>query len=157
MATPFVRTTGSNLQVLIERLENSTHTGFVFLTANGNDVSGTITTSRRYNGATAPTAATSLTASAFRPAIELVHVSQVDAAISDLVHPSSSCFNSLQSVGVEIFNNGLNAIAPGTATVTYKIRGANTFNGTATNATSIPSGGTEIITFSGIKIGRAHV
>ncbi len=158
LTTPFLRTAGSNLQILVERLGNETSASvFTFATANGNQTSGTITTSRRYNGTTAPSASTSLTASAFRPAIQLMRVSPIDAAVSDIIKPTASCYNTPQTIGVEVYNNGINPIAPGSVSVSYKISGANSFSGVLTNTTTIAAGGTETVNFAGINLNNSGI
>lgn len=70
--TSYVRASGTNLQMLVERTDNLVHTGHIFATSNGSEVSGTVVSVRRYSSATAPpvSGATSLsTTSSFRPAI----------------------------------------------------------------------------------------
>ena len=159
LSTPFVRTAGRNLQILIERLENVAHTSpFTFYTANGNQTSTTANSSRRYNGATAPVInSTSLSVTSFRPAIELIHTLQKDAKVTDIIHPSVSCFTSPQTIGVEIKNNGLTDIGVGSASVNYKITGPNSFNQTASNTSTIPAGGSVIVNFSGINLNNSGV
>ena len=49
LTTPFVRNSGDNLQVLVERSDNTSHAGFNYQTSNGNSVNLTLTTTRRYN------------------------------------------------------------------------------------------------------------
>ena len=79
LTTAFVRTAGSNLQLLIERLENASHVGYIFATANGNQNSSTALSTRRYNGTVVPSSTTSLVASAFRPAIRLSGIVATDS------------------------------------------------------------------------------
>lgn len=150
--TPFVRTAGSNLQVMVERLDGVTNTGFIFYSANGNDVSSTALTSRRVNQAAAPTAATNLTTSAYRPAIDLIHVFADDAAIADIENPTISCYGTEQTIGVVVANDGLNSIPAGAVTVSLNISGANAFNGSATNTAAIAPGATEVVNFAGINL-----
>jgi subtilisin-like proprotein convertase family protein len=152
LTTSFTRTAGTNLEVLVERLDGVLNTGYVFLSANGNQTSSTITTARRYNGATAPTGASSLTASAFRPAIELIHVPPIDANAYDIIAPNVSCYGSLQNIGITIKNEGTTQIAAGAASVNFKIRGANSFTGTLTNTGAIAIGATGTVTFTGINL-----
>jgi len=152
LTTSFTRTAGTNLEVLVERLDGVLNTGYIFLAANGNQTSSTITTARRYNGATAPTGASSLTASAFRPAIELIHVAPIDANAYDIIAPNVSCYGSLQNIGIVIENAGTTQIAAGAASVNFKIRGANSFTGTLTNTGAIAPGATGTVTFTGINL-----
>ncbi|MBL0034903.1 MAG: hypothetical protein IPP26_03870 [Flavobacteriales bacterium] len=74
LSTPFAYTTAAgNLQLLVVRTDNVGHAGPIFATANGNSTGAALTTSRRYNSTIAPTAGvSSLAASAFRTAIQLV-------------------------------------------------------------------------------------
>jgi hypothetical protein len=76
LSTPFAYAQASgNLQLLIVRTDNAPHTGTVFATANGNSTGASLSTSRRYNGVGAPVpGTTSLTASVFRTAIQLLNV-----------------------------------------------------------------------------------
>jgi hypothetical protein len=152
LTTSFTRTAGTNLEVMVERLDGVLNTGYVFLSANGNQTSSTITTVRRYNGATAPTGASSLATSAFRPAIELIHVAPIDASAYDIIAPNVSCYGSLQNIGITIKNEGTTQIAAGAASVNFKIRGANSFTGTLTNTGAIAVGATGTVTFTGINL-----
>jgi hypothetical protein len=71
---PYVQASG-NLQLLVVRLDNTTHGGHTSYCALGNAVAGTSAlTCRRYNGVTVPTVGVStLSASNFRGAIQLVN------------------------------------------------------------------------------------
>ena len=154
--TSFTRTAGSNLEVLIERMDNTVHAGYNFYSSNGNNVNSLATTSRRYNSTTLPVSgSTSLTATAFRPAIQFVHTFPIDAGIVDIANPIVSCYNSLQSINVEVSNDGLNPIAAGAASVTLSISGPNTYTATLNNSAEILPGASEIIIFSGININNA--
>ncbi|MEO6489382.1 MAG: T9SS type A sorting domain-containing protein [Ferruginibacter sp.] len=157
LTTPFVRTANTNLQILIERFDNVLHTGYNFDCAAGNTVGGVANPAalscRRYNAAALPVSGTtSLTASNFRPAIELVHVFPVDASVVFIDVPSSSCYTTTQTVDVFILNEGTTNIAAGAASTTLHIRGANTFSGTKTNTAIILPGDFEAITFTGINM-----
>ena len=157
LTTPFVRTPGTNLQILIERLDGITHTGYVFFASQGDGVSATPVTSRRVNRAAAPVlGTTSLTASAFRPVIELVHEFAIDAAITDIVSPSPiSCYATPQTIEVALFNQGLTPIAIGAASVTLKVSGANSYQSTQNNITTLAPGATELIAFTNIPLSNA--
>jgi len=156
LTTPFTRTAGSNLQVLIERLDNTAHTGYSFYSANGNNTSTTATTSRRYNSTIAPVSGTTtLTASAFRPAVQFIHQYPVDATVIGIENPAISCYNSPQSIGVEVYNEGTGPIAAGAATVHLDITGPNTYTGTATNTGVIAPGASEVVYFTGVTINNA--
>jgi hypothetical protein len=73
LTTPYMRASGTNLQMLVERTDNLLHTGNVFATSSGSEVGSTVLSVRRYNSATAPVSGTTSlgTTSAFRPAITL--------------------------------------------------------------------------------------
>ena len=79
----------------------------------------------------------------------------VDANLSGIVTPSATCNGNIVNYGAVLTNVGSSAIAPGTASVTLKITGANTATATLTNTTSIVSGGSETISFTGIDISNA--
>lgn len=128
----FTRTSGTNLQMLITRTDNSNHSGFTWNAAIGNNYNAGANTSRRYSGNTALSAATTLSASSFRPAIQLLHRFNNDAKVAaiytlgkipkpgGLPHTVSAC----------ISNEGKNPIT--NLTVTLNITGANTFTSTKT-------------------------
>lgn len=153
LTTPFARTAGTNLQVLIERLDNVVHAGNSFFAAVGNSGDVAATSSRRYNGVAAPVSGTtSLTATAFRPAIQFVRTLPIDASLTDLIDPNISCFNTPQTIQVEITNAGTNNIAVGAAAVTLKVRGPNTYTGTRNNTSVILPGASQLVSFSGINL-----
>lgn len=152
LTTPFVRTAGSNLQIKFERLDNAAHPGYAFVTSNGNNFNSAGLTSRRYNSNTAPTVSSNLTASAYRPAIQLIHVFAKDAGTFAIIPPTTSCFNSNQSMFVAVSNDGTDPIPAGTANVSLRIGGANNYTGTTTNTGIIAPGGFEVVVFSGINL-----
>jgi Secretion system C-terminal sorting domain len=157
LTTPFVRTAGTNLELLIERTDNVTHPGYVFETASGNTVGSTTDpnalSSRRYNNTTAPVSGTTtLIQTVFRPAIQLIHVFTTDAGLDTLINPFTSCYSTPQTVSVVLKNAGSTTITSGSAAVTLHIRGANVFSSTINNATTLAPGATETIVFSGINL-----
>lgn len=156
LTTPFTRTAGSNLQILIERNDNSLYAGFVFNTANNQTATPTptVASTRRYNGATLSAA---LTTSAYRPAIDLAHLYAVDAGLTGIENPTISCYSVFQNIGIVVTNSGTSNIAPGAASVNLKISGANTFNGTLTNTAEILPGASETISFSNINLNNAGI
>jgi hypothetical protein len=155
LTTSFVRTAGSNLQIKFERLDNAGHPGYAFVTSNGNNFNGTGLSTRRYNSNTAPTAATSLSTSAFRPAIQFVHIFDKDAGIFAIIPPTVSCYNSNQSLFVAVSNDGTDPIPAGAANISLSITGANTYSGTTTNTGIIAPGGFEVVVFSGANLNNA--
>ncbi len=157
LTTPFTRTAGTkNLQVLIVRADGVTPGGYVWAASVGSTPTPTDSTTRRYNGATTPTTATTLAASLFREAIQFRHTPTADATLKNFVFPASSCYTSNQSVTVTIGNIGkTSAINAGQATVSLSVAGSNTFTGSTANVGSIAVGGTEDVTFSGINLNTA--
>ncbi|HQE12365.1 MAG TPA: T9SS type A sorting domain-containing protein [Flavipsychrobacter sp.] len=147
LTTPFVRTAGNNLHILVTRTDGQTHPGFVFSSANGNNTSSTLTTSRRYNGSTAPTGTTSMGASAFRPAIRLSHKyandMSVDAiySLGKLPYPNGAT----QPISASISNTGTNAM--NNVMIYLTISGANTFVDSQ-SISSLVSGADTVINFS---------
>ena len=79
LATAFTRTSGSNLQMMITRTDNTNHNSYIWDCATGNNLNALANSSRRYSGSTALSAATVLTASRFRPAVRLIHRYNNDA------------------------------------------------------------------------------
>jgi hypothetical protein len=155
LSTPFVRTPGTNLQILIERLDNLAHPGYFFIESEGNIINPNLNTTRYYNGNVAPSGSTTLTAKISRPAIRLVHTYPLDAGIVDISNPTVSCYGSPQSLDVQVFNAGTDVIPAGAATVNLKISGPNSFSGSQTNTTAIASGATATVTFSNINLNNA--
>ena len=161
LTTVFTRTSGTkNIAVMLVRKDGVTPVGYVWDASVSNSTESnpnyTLNTTRRYNGATTPTAASSLTASIYRPAIQFRHVPTTDASLTKFAFPASSCYNSNQSVKVTLYNSGkTTAINAGQATVNLTVSGANTFSGSVANAGSVAAGATEDITFSGINLNNA--
>jgi hypothetical protein len=159
LSSPFIRTAGSNLQILIERLDGVLHTanigftnGFVTTTANGNSSSLSALSSRRYNGTNSPTSTTSLSVTAFRPAISLNHKSNYDIAVSEIIHPTISCYSNFKDIKVRIANLGTDTIFQNQATITLKIGGANRSILSLNNPTNLLPGDSSLITFSNVNL-----
>lgn len=157
LQTPFLRTTGSNLSFLIVRTDGVAHANYVFDASLDNTTVATSTnTSRRYNGATvAVEGVTSLAASPFRPAVQLIASLPIDAALTDASIPGITCHTAPQTIGVEITNNGTTPILAGAAAVTLNVTGANTFTGTIANTNQLAPGASELINFTGINLSNA--
>ena len=155
LSTPFVRTPGTNLQVLIERLDNLTHAGYNFLESEGNITDPTLNTTRYYNGNAAPNGATVLTPKVSRPAIRLIHTFSLDAGIIDIINPPVSCYGDPQNIDVQVYNAGTDVIPAGAASVTLNISGPNSFSGVQTNAADIASGAVGVVSFSNINLNNA--
>ncbi len=92
-------------------------------------------------------------ANSFRFMIEPKLISATDASLTNAVVPQIvTCFSTPQTISATLVNSGLNPIAPGAAMVTLKVRGANVFTGNVSNSNSIVSGGSEVISFTGIDL-----
>ncbi len=149
LTTPFIRTTGTNLQVMIERADG------IAKGATTNFIYGSINTvgssSRRYNGATALSGSTSLSPSGFRAAITLIHVFNNDLGVDRIETlgkiPTVAAFP--HSVKALVTNYGLNAIPSGT-NITLNVSGANTISNVQTTS-SIAPGASQTITFAAIN------
>ncbi len=150
LTTPFLRTANSNLQVLILRQNAATVPGFIFDASVGNSASSTNNSARRYNGATA---STTLTATVYRPTIQIAHLPSTDVTAYDITSPVSSCYTSNQSVTVTIKNTGLtNSIGAGAVAVKLNVTGANTYTVTKNSVAAIALGDTQTIIFDNIPL-----
>lgn len=144
LTTPYVRASGTNLQVLIERTDNTTHSGYVWICANGNNTSSTINTTRRYNSTTALSGSTSLAVSAFRQAMRFIRRVPNDAAVKQVYTLGKIPLpNGVPHVvSASISNDGLNTLT--NINVTLNITGANTFTNTQTIASLAPGASTTV-------------
>jgi len=159
LSSPFIRTTGSNLQVLIERLDGVLHTanigftnGFITTTANGNSNSLSALSSRRFNGTNSPNSTTSLSVTAFRPAISLNHKSNFDIAAIEIIHPTISCYSNFKDIQVRIANLGTDTILQNQTTITLKIGGANRSVLSLSNSNKLIPGDSSLITFYNVNL-----
>jgi hypothetical protein len=152
LRTPFVRNAGDNLQMLVERTDGISYPGFSFYCTLGNRSNITLNTARRYNSSGTLSTNPSLTASTFRPSIQLKHTYNLDASISAIVNPSVSCFNSNQTIKFSLSNEGLSTIPAGAVTVNLKVAGSNTYVGNVTNSNPILAGEFEVINFTGVNL-----
>ena len=139
--TPFVRTAGTNLQVMVERKDNATHAGYIFNCANA--TTGPLN-SRRYNNTTAISAATSLTASAFRAAIRLQHTTPNDMAVN-AVYGLGTTGKGIGNV-ITAYVANIGTAAQSNVQISLNVTGANTFTNSITIA-SIPVGASGYVTF----------
>jgi hypothetical protein len=148
LTTPYVRATGTNLQMLIERTDNASHTGFVYVTANGNNTSASVNSTRRYNAATVLSGTTSLGASAFRPAIRFIRKYNDDAnvkrvyTLGKLPLPNGTP----HIISANVSNDGINTLT--NLNVTLNITGSNTFTNTQI-IPSLASGASTTVSFTG--------
>ena len=148
LTTPFVRTAGNNLQILIERFDGVNHGAYNFFCAKGNNTDANALTCRRINSAGLPVSGTtSLTASAFRPQIQLRHINTNDAAITQVYTMGKLPipFAVPQVVSANIINNGSGTI--NNLNVTLNVSGANSFNNMQTIASLAP-GASAVVTFA---------
>lgn len=161
LTTPFARTAGNNLQILILRNSGIASTGYAWDCSNGNSVDGgTANTSRRYNGATqAIENSTSLSVSAFRPAIQLIRPVAIDAGVEvdGMTIPSATCFSTPQTIIAYLKNLGTSVIPIAGASVKIEVTGANTYTTTLSNTGAIAANGADMIIFSGINLNNAGV
>ena len=141
LTTPYVRTAGTNLQVLIERTDNLVHTSNSFNSANGNATGGSgVFSSRRYNSTVAPVSGTTNlnTPTAFRPVIQLVHTFANDVAVTNIYTlgkiPIPNGTPRTDSARVTNFGTSTQTSLPVTLTIT----GANSFTNTQTIASLAP-------------------
>jgi CARDB/Secretion system C-terminal sorting domain len=137
LSTTFTRTAGSNLQVLVERIDNVSHAGFTWRTANGNNANSTNLTTRIYFSNTTPpvSGTTSLTSNIGRAQIRLKHENANDASVAQVFSLGKlPIVNSVpHTVSATITNNGTSALS--SLPVTLSISGVNSF----TNVQIIPS------------------
>lgn len=145
--TPFIRTTGNNLQILLERTDNVAHAGFFWRTANGNNTGTTVNSCRRYNNTTALSGATLLSVSALRAQIRLKHELPNDASVTQVYSLGKlPILNSVpHTISTLITNNGAAAIV--SLPVTLTISGANSFTDVQT-IPSLASGASATISFA---------
>jgi len=154
LTTPFVRTTGNNLQILVVRTGTAAIPGIAIFTAGGNSTSSAANSSRRYNSTTAPAEnSTSLSITTFRPGIQLIKPAANEAGISGLNAPTISC-NTAANFTVTLINNGTAAIPAAGASITLTSSGANTITPiTLSNSASVAPNASVAINFSNVNIG----
>ena len=147
LTTTFVRTAGTNLQVLIERTDNLVHTGNAFNASTGNTTAGnTALTSRRYNSAVAPVSGTSsLAQSNFRPQIQLVHYIPNDAGVTNVYTLGKIPIpnGTPRTDSARVTNGGTNTQT--SLPVTLTITGANSFTDVQTIASLAPGASTTVV------------
>ena len=147
LTTTFVRTAGTNLQVLIERTDNLIHTGNVFNASTGNTTAGSAAvTTRRYNSAIAPVSGTSsLAQSSFRPQIQLVHYIPNDAGVTNVYTLGKIPIpnGTPRTDSARVTNGGTNTQT--SLPVTLTITGANSFTDVQTIASLAPGASTTVV------------
>lgn len=155
----FVRTPGSNLMILIERLDGIVHgalpgntNGFVVATSNGNSASTTALSYRRYNGAATPISTTSLSVTAFRPAIRFEYQSPLALQLLQPIFPDPSCKVNGNVLGWWVLNSGVDTIRPGSWSATINLQGANVYQDSMVQMLSISPGDSAAVFFSTIVL-----
>ena len=140
LTTSFVRTSGNNLQLLIERRDSVLHGAYSFNAARGNNTGAALLTSRRVNLATKPIPGTTVlsTASAFRPQVQLRHINANDAGITAVytLGKLPIPFAAPHVISTNIVNNGSNTLT--NLNVNLDITGANSFSNVKTIASLAP-------------------
>lgn len=154
LTTPFVRTAGQNLSLLLIRNNGAAFTGTNFYTANGNDQGSALLTSIRYNGTVAPVPnSTSLATTAFRVSVQLSRPLANDASVVAYVLGKIPQ-NLAHSVTALVTNLGTTAKT--NLAVTLNVTGANPF----TNIQTIPSlasGASTTVTFAPMATGTIGI
>ena len=146
LTTPYVRTSGTNLKILIIRNDGAVHTNYVYYCSSGYGNLPTANTIRRYNSTAAVTGTTTLTQSALRQAIRLTHKFANDAKVNNIYTlgklpiPHSAS----QTIKANVTNIGINTL--NNLNVTLNVNGANSFSNTQT-LTSLAPGTTTLVSF----------
>lgn len=167
--TPFAYT-GNNLEILVEYTQSAgVAAGTEILWLYDNNNSGTtpvpeyVTNSIRYtSGTTAiPTTSSLSSANTRHPYILLFYTLPpvaVDASLQDITVPTNmSCYSTAQNMSAILKNTGTSPMNAGTASVTLRVSGSNTFTSTKTNSGTLAPGATETINFTGINLSNPGV
>jgi hypothetical protein len=152
LTTSFTRTSGTNLQVLVERLDNIIHTSFSWRTAAGNNTSNVALSTRQYFSAVASPVApvpgtTVLNQATSRAQIRLQHVFVNDAFVTQAYTlgklPISNATPHI--ISTSITNIGTSALV--SLPITLNISGVNSFTDVQTIASLAP-GSTTTVSFA---------
>jgi hypothetical protein len=144
--TPFVRTSGMNLQMMIERTDN-----VLPYTATApptwQSTTGVATGSRRYNGTAALSGTTSLATSAHRVAVQFKHALANDVSVGPITGAGKLPvgYGGSQDIVITVSNAGTAALT--NVPVTLNVTGANTFS-TSQNIASLAVGASTVVTFN---------
>jgi len=148
LTTSFTRTAGNNLELLIERLNNTIHPLTSFNAARGNDTDPAAATSRRINSSTLPVSGTTTLTlnSGLRPRLQLRHIYPTDGRLTQIytLGKLPIPFATPHIISTNIINNGNNTLS--NIPVTLAITGANTFNNVQ-NITSLLPGASTVVSF----------
>ena len=149
LSTPFTRTAGNNLQLMIERKDSVLHGASSFNATRGNETGAALLTSRRGNITTKPIPGVTFlnTATAFRPQIQLRHINANDAALTAVytLGKLPIPFAAPHSISANVVNNGSGTLT--NLNINLDITGANTFSDAQTIA-SLPPGASAVVTFN---------
>jgi hypothetical protein len=158
----FIRTSGSNLMILIERFDGVAHgaipgntNGFVAATSNGNSNSPSVLSYRRYNGASMPTASTSLSVTAFRPAIRFEYQSPLSLQLLQPIFPEPTCKSNGNTIGWWVLNTGIDTMRSGEWSASIRINGSNVAQDSSIQFQSIFPGDSLPIFFPAIILPNA--
>ena len=158
LSAPFIYN-GGNLEMLIEYTQSAPATDEVVWGFDLSlDIPDYVLNSTKYISGTSGIPTNLLNNSTqSHPAFAVFFTSNnpVDANVISITDPSyTSCFTSPVTFSVALKNSGNSAIVAGTAAVTLKISGANSFVATQNNIGSIAPGSIENIIFSGVNLGN---
>lgn len=148
LTTAFVRTTGNNLKILIERLDNTAHGLYTFNSSQGNNTDLNIRSCRRYNSTVLPVSGTTVLARFnLRPQIQLRHINANDAGLTAVytLGKLPIPFAAPHIISANVINNGSNTLT--NLNVNLDINGANTFSEVQTIA-SLPPGASATVSFN---------
>jgi hypothetical protein len=159
LSSGFVRTSGNNLMVLVERLDGVVHgplsgnaNGFVVATSNGISTSTTALSYRRYNGSSSPTSTTSLAVTAFRPAIRFAYQSPLGLTLRQPIFPDPSCKTTGNSIGWWVLNSGTDTMRSGEWRAAILVQGSNDVQDSALQFQSIAPGDSLAIFFQTVAL-----
>lgn len=149
LSTPFIRNSGNNLQLMIERRDSVMHGPYSFNATRGNNTDATVPSSRRVNIGTRPIPGITVlnTASAFRPQVQFRHINPNDAGLTAVytLGKLPVPFATPHVISANVVNNGANTLT--NLAVTLNISGANTFTNVQTIASLTP-GASAIVSFN---------
>lgn len=146
LTTPFIRTSGNNLQLLIERRDSVLHGAYSFNATRGNNTDAALLSTRRVNLATKPIPGSTVlsTTSAFRPQLQLRHINPNDAGITAVytLGKLPIPFATPHIISANIVNNGSNTLT--NLNVNLDITGTNTFSDIQTIASLAPGASVKV-------------
>lgn len=147
--TPFVRTIGTNLQILIYRADGIAHQSFTWNSSNGNSVDANALTFRRYTGTTPfVSGSVSMLLNKLRSQVRLKHYTPNDAYVNKVFSLGKLPIPNAAPhiIAANIFNNGTAALI--SFPVNLTVTGVNSFTNVQTIA-SLAAGASTVVYFSG--------